>query len=153
MAGPGGIEVIGLREFRTKIAACSRRQPGLVRKGNNAIGAVIVDEAQRRFPQELSSDPRNVERRTGRLEASVRTLSTAREGRVVEGSPKRIPYAGWWEFGGPKRKSSRPPNRAMVKDGRVLFPAWKDPGVQAAVVENMELVLQALVRFIERGAG
>lgn len=151
MAGVGGIQVIGLREFRTKVAACSRRQPNLMRLGLNAVGQSIVDEARSRFPEELSSDPYNAARRTGRLEGSLRTRSTAREGRVVEGTESRIPYAGWWEFGGPSRKSNRPPNREFRKEGRVLYPALKSPQVQADIVESMNDVLAALVAFIERG--
>lgn len=144
--------MLGLREFRLKVAAAARHSPGLVRKGNNALGAAIVDAAQERFPQELSDDPYNVSRRTGKLEKSLRALSTAREGRVVEGTPKRTPYAGWWEFGGPSRKSNRPPNRQFIKEGRVLYPSWQDPEVQAQVVESLEMVLQGLVDFIDRGS-
>jgi hypothetical protein len=151
MAGVAGIQVIGLREFRTRVAACSRRQPNIMRLGLNAVGQTIVDEARIKFPSELSSDPYNASRRTGRLEGSLRARSTAREGRVVEGSETRIPYAGWWEFGGPSRPSNRPPNRPFRREGRVLYPTLKSAPVQEAIVRDMELVLRALVEFIERG--
>lgn len=152
MAGAAGIQVIGLRAFRTRVAACSRRQPNLMRLGLNAVGQTVVLEAQSRFPDALSDDPYNVARRTGRLEGSLRARSTAREGRVVEGTETRIPYAGWWEFGGPTRRSNRPPNRPFVKEGRVLYPAAKSPRVQEEIIRDMELVLTALVEFISRGA-
>lgn len=48
---------------------------------------------------------------TGRLLGSVKSAPTTREGRVKMGTPSRVPYAGWVEFGGtilfPRRSRAR----------------------------------------------
>ena len=57
----------------------------------------------------------------GLLVASVRASGT-RTGASVRMGSKQVPWAGWVEFGGTRRKPFRS-SREYVKDGRYLFPA------------------------------
>lgn len=141
---PGArIRVYGLREFRQRIVRASGEKPRFMKSGLNVVGQVIVDEALQEFPGQLA-DP---SRTTGALERSVRALSTSTEGRVVEGTPSRVPYAGWWEFGGPSYPSRRPPNRTYMKEGRVLYPSFYK--VQDKIQETMEWVLNEIAKVLD----
>lgn len=57
----------------------------------------------------------------GLLVGSVRAAGT-RTGASVRTGSKRVPWAGWVEFGGTRRKLWES-SREFVKDGRYLFPA------------------------------
>ena len=57
------------------------------------------------------------------------------------GTPVRTAYAGWLEYGGPSRTSSRPPNRKFIKKGRVIMPV---------LAENREEIWKATDEVIEK---
>ena len=66
----------------------------------------------------------------GQLAGSVRA-SRIRTGGTVRMGSKRVPYAGWVDFGGTRKRphlSSRP----FVRTGRYLYPAARDLASQAA---------------------
>lgn len=69
---------------------------GIYRSG----GDLIVNTARPAIPRE-----------SGKLLGSVKSAPTSREGRVKMGTPSRVPYAGWVEFGGtilfPRRSRAR----------------------------------------------
>lgn len=145
----GGVQVIGLRDFQRRVARAASVQPREMRQGLNDVGQIIVDEVVPDMESQFVTDP---SRRDGKLEDSVRALSTTREGRVVAGFPTRVPYAGWWEFGGPKGKTRAypgPPPRPFVKKGRTLYPALERS--QAEIVARLEVVLNHLADVANRG--
>src|SRR5262252_5243677 len=57
----------------------------------------------------------------GRLRDDIRVTAT-RTGAAVRMGRKTVPYAGWVEFGG-TRKRPHTSSREFVKGGRYLFPA------------------------------
>lgn len=122
----------GLVEFQRALRQADRQLAIDLRHGLNEAAQIVDDAATARVPK-----------RTGRLAASIRPLSTQREGRVVMGTVKRVPYAGWIEFGGNKRnKGGNPSRRPFVKGGRFLFPAFRDRRV--AVRAKLEAVLDRM---------
>lgn len=139
-----GIRVENLRETQRTLRDVSREFPRELRLIFNKAGEVVVKTAKPTIPV-----------RSGRLAGSLKSASTQREGRVKMGTPKRVPYAGWIEFGGTiihegpshrhghgpqgvkRRVSSRRGSktvvlgarhlirRPFVKGGRYLFPAFE----------------------------
>lgn len=145
----GGVQVIGLRDFQRRIAKAASVQPREMRMGLNDVGQIIVDEVVPDMESMFVSDPSRLD---GALEDSVRALSTTREGRVVAGYPKRVPYAGWWEFGGPRGKTRAypgPPPRAFVKSGRTLYPALEKRELE--IIARLEVVLNHLATIANEG--
>jgi hypothetical protein len=65
---------------------------------------------------------------SGRLAGSVRTSGTRTGGAVRMGS-KRVPYAGWVDFGGERPDGS---SRDYLPGGRYLFPAAEQLAGDAA---------------------
>ncbi|GAA2141611.1 hypothetical protein GCM10009760_25960 [Kitasatospora kazusensis] len=126
------IRVSGLREFRERVEESARAKPDAMKSMFDHVGKIIVDNA---IPMIEGDFVSAADRRTGALVDSLRTQSSDRAGRVVMGYPKRVAYAGWWEFGGPKAPGSRPPNREWIKQGRSIIPALH---------KNEELVLTAM---------
>lgn len=136
------MQVIGLRDVQRRIARAAAVQPSQMRDGLNDVGQIIVDEVVPMMESSFVSPP---ERLDGALENSVRSMATTRTGRVVAGYPKRVPYAGWWEFGGPKGKTNAypgPPPRKFVKEGRTMYPALERRHME--VVARLEAVLNRL---------
>lgn len=84
------------------------------------VAKVVAAETKRRMEMQFVDS-----NRTGALRRSVRVTRNKLQALISVGGPK-IPYAGWWEFGG----SSKSPiwgkgERAYKKAGRSLFPAMK----------------------------
>lgn len=132
--------VTGLSDLRNALIRADKAEPKQVRAMLRTVSAVVVDRARPRMAS-LIHDPRS----TGRLEASMKPASTVRSASIVLGTPKRTAYAGWWEFGGPRRPSRRPPNRDFIKQGRTLYPTLAEsrPEIQAQtewVVEQLAMI-------------
>lgn len=154
MANVAGVKVIGLKELTARLAQAATYEPQLVRDQLAPIAQAIVDEVIPEMKSSFVSDP---SRRDGALEDSLRASTTVGKrgasASIKEGSKgsgdgdHKVPYAGWFEFGGPRAKSHRPPNRTFVKNGRFLFPTVKKrrAEIQAAV----EAALQELAKMIE----
>lgn len=135
------ISVLGLKEFRKELRAADAQLPRELRKVFNVASTVVRNDAAARVP-----------RRSGALAGSIRARSTQSEGRVVMGSPKRVPYAGFIEFGGNvgrgrKGKNTGSVHRPFVAGGRYLYPAFLRH--QMAVLVAMENGLRALQKTME----
>lgn len=141
------VVVVGLREFQAAVRRAAVTKPKVMREGLNEVGEVVVHYAIPLMESEFVTDPRQP--RTGKLEGSVRAQSTAREGRVIEGYPSRVPYAGWWEFGGSTKRKAGGMNRTWNKRGRSLYPALDQH--QAEVIRVLEGVLNKIADIINAG--
>jgi bacteriophage HK97-gp10 putative tail-component len=82
--------------------------------GRQAAGPV-ADRARGTVPATDNTD------HDGRLRGDIRVTAT-RTGAAVRMGRKTVPYAGWVEFGG-TRKRPHTSSRDFVKGGRYLFPA------------------------------
>lgn len=143
------ISVRGLKEFQADISKAAAFEPNEVRKEMRTIAQIVVDEAIPEMKSQFVSDPSRLD---GALEDSLRASASASKrgisASVLEGRPgngngdHKAPYAGWWEFGGPRAKTNRPPNRAFVKEGRVLFKVAKRK--EAELVEAITVVIARL---------
>lgn len=84
-----GVAVDGLDDFVRGLRRADRDLANQMRAVFNDSTELVARIARARVP-----------RRSGRLAASILPRSTQRQGRVKMGTPKRVPYAGWIEFGG-----------------------------------------------------
>lgn len=154
MAKTAGVVVIGINELIARLATAATYEPELVRTQLKAVAQVVVDEVIPEMKSAFVSAPSRLD---GSLEDSVRATSSvsARGGSasIKEGSAGRgngdhkAPYAGWWEFGGPRANSNRPPNRRFIKSGRVLLPTVKRK--QPEIVAAVELAMDEIAKMIE----
>jgi hypothetical protein len=143
MTAPGGrFLVTGLSDLRNALVRAEKVEPKQIRSMLHTVTDVFVEKARPR----LHSAILHPNRSTGRLEGSLKGRTTVRSASVVLGTPVRIAYGGWWEFGGPRAKSRRPPNREYIKEGRVLYPTLVEERdeIQAAT----EAVVNALAQII-----
>ena len=138
-----GIKVIGLRDFQLRIRKAEEYKPALMREGLNEVGQIIVETAVPMMESKFVTDPA---RRTGALERSVKARSTTREGRVVAGTPVRVPYAGWWEFGGSTKRKAGGMDRHFFKRGRSLYPALDKQA--EAIYKALDAVLNRLADIL-----
>ncbi|HVM20528.1 MAG TPA: HK97 gp10 family phage protein [Egibacteraceae bacterium] len=140
--GPIYIRVEGLNEWVRSLKAADRQLGVEVRRALNEAAEIVAREARPRYP-----------RSSGKLQGSVKPRSTQREAGVQVGTPGRVPYAGWIDFGGTirhhgSRHSHSTPHlirRPVVRGGRYLYPAYSD---RARDVENE--ARQALERMARR---
>lgn len=133
--------VTGLSELRSALLKAEKIEPAQIKSMLKEVSAEVISKAQPRLRSQIH-DPRS----TGRLEASMKPSATVRTASIVLGTPIRTAYAGWWEFGGPKRKSRRPPNRDYVKEGRSLYPSLAD--AREEIQATTEKVVAALAQLI-----
>lgn len=151
---PVGVTVIGLKELQARLAKASAYEPKQVRAIVSSAAQIVVDEAIPVMKSMFVSDPSRLD---GHLEDSLRTsASSSKRGisaSIYEGSAgngntdNKVPFAGWWEFGGPRHKSNRPPNRRFVKKGRVLFPTVKKH--EYRILRAVEQAMHELAKMIE----
>jgi hypothetical protein len=74
---------------------------------------------------------------SGRLAGSLRA-SAYKSGAAVRMGSKSVPYAGWVEFGGTRRRP-HDSNRPYIRSGRYLFPAAADLSPAAAAAYTRAL--------------
>lgn len=141
-----GVKVVGLRAFSRRVNRASKEKPGLMKSGLNEVGEIIVRDAVPFMESQFVTDP---SRRDGKLEDSMRAQSTTREGRVVLGYPARVPYAGWWEFGGSTKRKAGGMDRKWVKRGRSLYPTLDRD--MAQVTAAMDAVLRRIAEICDFG--
>lgn len=142
MPTPGGrFLVTGLSDLRNALIRAEKVEPKEVRQMLHTVTDVFVEKARPRLHSQIHD-----RRSTGRLEDSLKGRTTVRSASVVLGTPVRVAYAGWWEFGGPLAKSRRPPNRKFIKEGRVLYPTLVESRVE--IQAATELVVSQLARLI-----
>jgi phage gpG-like protein len=123
------VQVEGLKEFRKALRDADRALGPELRKGLNQAADIVVKAARPKIAVQ-----------TGRLQKSLRARSSQREGIVVLGSA-RLPYAGWWEFGG---KVPHGPSKQFIPTGRALFPAAKERNPE--IMAEMERIVDGLAR-------
>jgi hypothetical protein len=138
------IRVTGLREFQTRVKHAADMEPWSMKRGLDEVGQIVVDNALPMMQSAFVDNPRVPH--TGKLEGSLRTLSTPKVGRVMEGYPSRVPYAGWFDFGGSTKRKAGGMNRPFLKRGRVLYPAFD--AHQTEVVAAMERVLTRIANIM-----
>ena len=113
----GAVRILGWDEWRRDV-----RRAGP--EARILLAAQLLDVASRVVPRVLARYDATVGPwATGRLRGTIRARSSARGPQIAMGTA-RIPYAGWWEFGG----STRSPiwgrgRREVVKGGRTVYPA------------------------------
>ena len=122
------IKVEGLDDFRRRLKVVETTFPGELRKALNDVAEIVAVEARKRVPVV-----------SGRLRDSIKPASTQRFGQVKMGTAKKVPYAGWIEFGGRK-----PHPRPVVRAGRYIFPAFV--AKRAAVNRRSVEVVEGLAR-------
>lgn len=89
LAGSSFITVQGLDEAVRAMRAARSDAVGELREVYREAGKPIAAAAAARVPN-----------RSGKLAGSVKSAPTQTQGRVKAGTAKRVPYAGWIEFGG-----------------------------------------------------
>jgi hypothetical protein len=141
-----GVQVIGLRDFQRRVRTAANYEPRIMREGLNEVGSVLLEDIVQDMESQFVTPE---DRRTGALTSSVRALSTAREGRVVAGYPARVPYAGWWEFGGSTKRKAGGMDREWIKKGRTMYPALERK--HAEIVAVLEHVLNEIAKICNEG--
>jgi hypothetical protein len=155
--GGGGVQVIGLREFRLAMRNAEAKMPTDLRLAMNEIANELL------VPTAIGLIRKNTKagtvytgnRKPGKLAKAVKAASTTYEGRVQEGASgarSRTQYAGWWEFGG----STKSPiwgkgTRKTVQSGRALYPALVHR--RKEIWEAMDLVLTRFAMRIDAMGG
>jgi len=129
MAQPPVVGVVGLKALLKDIDRLTTDERGPLFNAMKRAGYHAVTPVVGRTREALPVTPRRgVE--PGRLAMSTRASGT-RSGAAVRMGSKTVPYAGWVEFGGQRRRphlSERP----FISSGRYLFPAARDLGPAAA---------------------
>jgi hypothetical protein len=126
------VGIVGAKALRRDINRMTTdvRSPlyaALRQAGRRAVEP-IAEAVRSALPR--SDRPAGRRHRPGALAGTVRASGTRSGGAVRMGS-KAVPYAGWVEFGGRRRRphfSERP----YVKSGRYLFPAARGLEARAA---------------------
>lgn len=131
------VKVTGLAELRRALKVAEKYEPAYIKECMKGISDQLVPKMQ----AELRSQIVDPARSTGALESSIKSFGLISGAGVVMGTPKRTAYAGWWEYGGPSRTSSRPPNRKFIKKGRAIMPV---------VAESREEIFKATEEVIDR---
>lgn len=121
------IKVEGLRDFLESMRVAHTGASGMVKDSLNESAAIVVKYAKANAPV-----------RSGKLQHSIRALSTGREARVAGGGAK-VPYFGFIDYGGTVgryrrgaiHQAARSANKArffavrpFIKTGRILYPAF-----------------------------
>jgi hypothetical protein len=135
MAAPV-ISIVGMRALRRDIKRQTDEQSSAL--------YTAIKRAGRQAAEPVAALTRaNLPHVTGRLAGDVR-VTASRTGAAVRMGRKSVPYAGWVEFGG-TRKRPHLSEREYVRTGRYLFPAARGLAERSAQLyaEGLERVLGA----------
>ena len=133
MAGQQAIAKIdGLLALRKDIDRMTKDAKGPLFSALKAAGYSAVQPIVPAARDALPVSDRNpsASHRPGLLAKTLRP-SAYRSGAAVRMGSKQVPWAGWVEFGGTRRKPFQS-EREYVKDGRYLFPAARGLATSAA---------------------
>lgn len=130
------VHIEGLREFRQALRRVERDAPKQLRVAFNDVANVVVQATKPQVPV-----------RRGKAQGSVRARSTQEKARVVAGG-KRVPYYPWLDFGGRVGRKNATV-REFVKDGRYLFPTYRQLRDRGVIEEKL---VRAIVR-VARSVG
>jgi bacteriophage HK97-gp10 putative tail-component len=108
------VAVVGLKALARDLSKASDERAGALLR--------YLKDAGREAAQPVASAARSaVPNDKGRLQGDIRVTAT-RTGAAVRMGRKTVPYAGWVEFGGTRRRP-HVSRRDFVQTGRYLFPA------------------------------
>lgn len=121
------IKIDGLRDLQAGLRAADGESQKQIRLVLNDAADIVVGHAR---PL--------IARRTGKLAASLKAASGQRDATVKLGGA-RIPYAGWWEFGG-RVGRRRSIVRRFVPAGRTVYPAVvsREPEITRVMVTGLD---------------
>lgn len=136
-------KVTGLQQFVTAVRRAQLAEPKYLRSAFLEISTLVQNRARPRLDSLIVDHARS----TGALESSLKAAATQKSASINLGTNSRTPYAGWWEFGGPRANSHRPPNREFKKDGRSLYPTLAENTQEIYILT--EEVIQKLWKLIE----
>jgi hypothetical protein len=126
------VAVVGAKALRKDINRMTKdeRSPlySAMKKAGYAAISPIVPAARAAIPQ--SDRKASGRHRPGALAGSIRA-SAYKSGAAIRMGSKAVPWAGWVEFGGTRRRP-RVSERPYVKSGRYLFPAARALSSRAA---------------------
>lgn len=109
-----GVRVEGIKELQRSLRQANASFPAELRKANKSAAEVVVRFAVPRAPS-----------RTGRLRGSIKAQAQQRGATVKGGTPTRVPYYGFIDFGG-SVGIHHSVKREFVSEGRILYPALND---------------------------
>lgn len=123
------ISVDGLTELNRNLRSISKEAPKGLRIALNGVADLLVDKTRREIP-----------RRTGKAQSSLKAQSTRTSARVSVGGPK-APYYPWLDFGG-RTGINRSVVRPFYKEGRYLYPTLRRirPDVEKALGQALVAV-------------
>lgn len=121
---PTAIKVEGLSEFKTNLKKLDRDLPKALRIALNEAADIVVTGTKSKMPH-----------RSGRAKGSVKARSTQNKARVIEGG-NRASYVPWLEFGGRVGKSHGV-RRALMSDGRYLYPTYKKASASGEIQDAL----------------
>lgn len=105
------IQVKGLREVQAALRKVDSELPKALRRVNLAAAEIVAQEARRRAPV-----------KTGKLRKSIKAQGQQRGASVKGGTPSRVPYFGFIDFGGVTGRYGNA-KRPFIKDGRIIYPS------------------------------
>ena len=114
------VAIVGIKALTRDINKLTDDERGPLFKAIQAAGKTAADPVAAATRSALPTSDRDT-RDAGKLAGSVRSSGT-RTGATVRMGSKAVPWAGWVEFGG-KRRRPHLSQREFVKDGRYMFPA------------------------------
>jgi hypothetical protein len=128
------IQIEGLRGIIRALRLIDADLPKQLRLAANEAANIVVDEAKRDVP-----------RRSGKAQASIKAKSTRAAARVTSGG-RRAPYMPWLDYGG-KVGRNNSASRPFIADGRYVYPAFRRKR------DEFEKVMRQRLADIVRDAG
>lgn len=125
------VRIDGWREVVRALKAVNADLPKAIRLVANEAAEIVVVEARRDVP-----------RRSGKAQASIKAKSTRTAARVSSGG-RKAPYMPWLDYGG-KVGRNNSAVRPFQPDGRYVYPAFRRKREEFTKV--MQDRLQDLIR-------
>ena len=134
MAADPVVGIVGIKALSKDINKLTDDVRSPLFKAIQAAGKTAAEPVAAATRSALPTSDRPKVATAGQLAASVRTSGT-RTGAAVRMGSKRVPWAGWVEFGGTRHKPFQS-SREFVKDGRYMFPAARGLAERSASLYN-----------------
>lgn len=125
------VSIEGLRELQAALKRIDGQSQKKLRVVLNDAVQIIAEEAKGKVPT-----------RSGRAAGSIKAQSSQREAQIKAGGG-RAPYYPWLDFGGAVGRNNSV-RRPFIKDGRYLYPTYKDKKTE--FIQKME---EGLIELIE----
>lgn len=126
------IHIEGLRELQAALRKMDGQSQKQLRLVFNEAATIVKDTAEPR-----------VARRSGRAAGTLKARSGQREA-VVQGGGGAAPYYAWLDFGGRVGRRNSVVRARVGKDGRYIFPSYRDrrAKVQVTISEGLESLIR-----------